>query len=129
MLSKKFVCAGYDYSSYTDFVPAPYFRKSFYVECLPTDCRVTVCGLGFYDIFINGTKITKGLLAPYISNPDDIIYYDEYDLSEYLAEGENVLGFQLGNGMQNSPGGQIWDFDIAAFRGAPRLAFALELDG
>lgn len=129
MLSKKFVCAGYDYSTYTDFVPAPYFRKSFYVECLPTDCRVTVCGLGFYDIFINGTKITKGLLAPYISNPDDIIYYDEYDLSEYLAEGENVLGFQLGNGMQNSPGGQIWDFDIAAFRGAPRLAFALELDG
>ena len=37
MLSKKFVCAGYDYSTYTDFVPAPYFRKSFYVECLPTD--------------------------------------------------------------------------------------------
>lgn len=129
MFSKKFVCAGYDYSEYTSFVPSPYFRKSFTVSDLSLPCKITVCGLGFYDIFINGKKITKGLLAPYVSNPDDIIYYDEYDLARYITEGENVVGIQLGNGMQNSPGGQIWDFDIAAFRGAPRVAFALEADG
>lgn len=46
--------------------------------------------------------------------------------------GKNVLGILLGNGMQNAPGGQIWDFDIAAFRGAPRTAFCVSteyLDG
>ncbi len=129
MFSKKFICAGYGYTEYTSFVAAPYFRKTFTVEDAKKECRITVCGLGFYDIFINGKKITKGLLAPYISNPDDIIYYDEYEVSEYLTEGENVLGIQLGNGMQNATGGQTWDFDIAPFRGAPRVAFSIETDG
>lgn len=127
MLSSKFVYAGPEFSTYDKFVPAPYFRKEFTLAAIPAACEVTACGLGFYDIFINGQKITKGLLAPYISNPDDIMYYDAYDLLPYVKEGKNVLGFQLGNGFLNAPGGQIWDFDQAAFRGAPRVAFALEI--
>ena len=67
-------------------------------------------------------------MAPYISNPDDLVYYDEYDITESLVPGKNVLGIMLGNGMQNAPGGQIWDFDIAAFRGAPRTAFCVSTE-
>lgn len=128
MFSKKFICASYDYSSYKDFVPSPYFRKSFVIYSKPQSCTVTICGLGFYEVFINGHKITKGILAPYISNPDDIIYYDSYDITEYIQDGRNVLGIQLGNGMQNAPGGEIWDFQKAAFRGAPRVAFTIEIE-
>lgn len=81
-------------------------------------------------MWINGREITKGLLAPYISNPDDLVYFDDYDLSPYLIpDAENVLGFQLGNGMLNAAGGATWDFDKAAFRGAPKLAFLLESGG
>lgn len=127
MLSKKFISASRKFSTYKEHVAAPYFRKSFIIYSEPEKCTVTVTGLGFYDIYINGRKITKGLLAPYISNPDDIVYYDEYDVTEYIAEGKNVLGLHLGNGMQNAPGGQIWDFDKADFRGAPRTAFAIEI--
>ncbi len=127
MFSKKFICAGYDYTTYTNHIPAPYFRKSFIIYDKPEKCTVTLTGLGFYDVYINGRKITKGLLAPYISNPDDIVYYDEYDITDYVAEGKNVLGIHLGNGMQNALGGQIWDFDIASFRGAPRTAFCIEI--
>ena len=29
--------------------------------------------------FVNGKEYTKGFLAPYISNPEHYIYYDEYD--------------------------------------------------
>ena len=122
---KQFICATEEYSSYHDFVPAPYFRKVFVPGC--TDCRLRVTGLGFYRVWINGTEITKGLLAPYISNPDHIVYFDDYDLSPYIRSNvKNVLGFQLGNGMQNAPGGVIWDFDKASFRGSPRFAFMLE---
>lgn len=127
MLSEKFISASRKYTTYKEHVAAPYFRKSFIIYSEPEKCTVTVTGLGFYDIYINGRKITKGLLAPYISNPDDIVYYDEYDITEYLCEGKNVLGLHLGNGMQNAPGGQIWDFDKANFRGAPRTAFAIEI--
>ena len=127
MLSEKFISASRKFSTYKDHVAAPYFRKSFIIYSPPEKCIVTVTGLGFYDIYINGRKITKGILAPYISNPDDIVYYDEYDITEYVAEGKNVLGLHLGNGMQNPLGGQIWDFDKASFRGAPRTAFCIEI--
>lgn len=127
MLSEKFICADYKYSTYKDFVASPYFRKTFIAYEEPRSCKVTVGCAGFYDIFINGNKITKGILAPYISNPDHMVYYDEYDITEYVHEGKNVLGLQLGNGMQNAPGGEIWDFEKESFRGAPRIAFSIEM--
>jgi len=122
---KQFICAATAYTTYRHFVPAPLFRKTFFADA--ADCRLRVTGLGFYRVWINGTEITKGLLAPYISNPDDLVYFDDYDLSPYLRpDGANVLGFQLGNGMLNAPGGTTWDFDKAPFRAAPKLAFLLQ---
>lgn len=53
---------------------------------------------GFYELYINGIGITKGALAPYISNPDHYCYFDRYDIAEYLSVGENVIGVILGNG-------------------------------
>lgn len=132
MFSEKFICAGYEYTDYTFHVPAPYFRKTFETDGEIKKSIITLTGLGFYELYVNGRRITKGILAPYISNPDDIVYYDEYDITQALVPGKNVLGILLGNGMQNAPGGQIWDFDIAAFRGAPRTAFCVSteyLDG
>ena len=125
MFSEKFICAGYDYTTYTFHVPAPYFRKTFEIDGEVKKSVITLTGLGFYELYVNGQRLTKGILAPYISNPDDLVYYDEYDITECLVPGKNVLGIMLGNGMQNAPGGQIWDFDIAAFRGAPRTAFCV----
>lgn len=116
MFSGKFICAGYDYTTYTSHVPAPYFRKAFKIDGEVKKSVITLTGLGFYELYVNGQRLTKGILAPYISNPDDLVYYDEYDITESLVPGKNVLGIMLGNGMQNAPGGQIWDFDIAAFR-------------
>lgn len=128
MFSEKFICAGYDYTTYTSHVPAPYFRKTFEIDGEVKNSVITLTGLGFYELYVNGHRLTKGILAPYISNPDDLVYYDEYDITECLVPGKNVLGIMLGNGMQNAPGGQIWDFDIAAFRGAPRTAFCVSTE-
>ena len=128
MFSEKFICAGYDYTTYTFHVPAPYFRKAFEIDGEVKKSVITLTGLGFYELYVNGQRLTKGILAPYISNPDDLVYYDEYDITECLMPGKNVLGIMLGNGMQNAPGGQIWDFDIAAFRGAPRTAFCVSTE-
>ena len=126
--SDKFITATREYTTFEKHIPAPYFRKSFQLSGKLKSAEITICGLGFYELFINGQKITKGYLAPYISNPDDIIYYDNYDLKDLLLQGENVIGVQLGNGMQNAPGGQIWDFHLARFRGAPKLALTFEAE-
>lgn len=112
-----------EYNTYEKHIPAPCIRKKFKAREFK-HAYITVTGLGFYELFLNGERITKGLLAPYISNPDDIIYFDRYDVSEKLCD-VNVIGLILGNGMQNAPGGRVWDFDKAGFRSAPCFAMSI----
>jgi len=128
MFSKKFVCRNHEFCDFNNHVSAPLFRKSFDVDAVPDNAVITICGLGFYELYINGNHITKGVLAPYINNPDDILYYDSYDIKDYLKAGENVIGVMLGNGFFNPFGGYVWDFEQAPWRGALRLAFSLEIE-
>ena len=111
-----------------DWVAAPYMRRDFTLSEIPEKAELTVCALGFYELYVNGKKITKGHLSPYIVNPDQVLPYDTYDVTDLLCRGENVLGFLLGNGMQNAFGGFVWNFDKTSFLSAPKLAFALEIN-
>jgi alpha-L-rhamnosidase len=120
--SAKFIQATKEFNTFDTAVPAYCFRRALTVEtAAKATLRVAVCG--FYDLWLNGEKLTKGYLAPYISNPNHLVYADEYEIQ--LSAGENVLGLILGNGFQNNPGGYIWDFDSADFRSAPKMALEL----
>ncbi|WP_418588319.1 family 78 glycoside hydrolase catalytic domain [Hominenteromicrobium sp.] len=124
--SKSFIRASEAYNTFEHHVPAPYLRRAFQIDH-EAKANVIITALGFYELYLNGERITKGRLAPYISNPDDLVYYDTYEVT--LRAGENVLGVWLGNGFTNNPGGHIWDFDIAAFRAAPQMALCLTYTG
>ena len=121
IFSKRFVSECREYSTYTAHVAAPLFRKSFIIHGKASQGEIVLCGLGFYDLFLNGRKITKGLLAPYVSNPDHILYYDRYDIAPYLQPGENVIAIMLGDGFLNCKT-HVWDFSQSVFRSAPKLA-------
>ncbi len=129
MFSKKFVCAQTKVNTCEEHTPAPLIRKSFTLEILEGEYHITISGLGFYRLFINGKEITKGYFAPYISNPDDVVYYDEYDVTALLQKGKNVIGIILGNGLQNSLDNNIWLFESAPWRSAPKVAFCVENNG
>lgn len=123
MLSKDhFIKATEKYNTFKENVPAYYFRRSIVCDGEKA-VKITIAVCGFYRLYFNGKDITRGFLSPYISNTDDYIYYDEYDV--LLENGENVFGVMLGNGFQNNPGGHIWDFDKAAFRSAPMFAMTV----
>ena len=112
-------------NTYEKHVPAPYLRTEIAAE---PGCRytLTVTGLGFYELYLNGKSITKGLLAPYISNPDDIVYFDTYDITDRLSEnGNTAIGLILGNGMRNPIGGRVWGFDESPFPAIPCFAVSL----
>ena len=128
MFSLNFISATKDYSTRANKIPAPYIRKTFDLKEFST-AKTVVCGLGFYEFYVNGKKITKGKFAPYISNPDHVFYYDEYDLTPHLKVGKNVFAFILGNGFLNNEGGLPWDFDKAEYRSAPKLALTFMVDG
>ncbi len=127
-LSDRFIKAPQEMCDFGRHVPAPYFRKTFTLRTEPRRAEITICGLGFYQLYINGRDVTKGPLAPYISNPDDVCYYDRYDLAGLLKKGVNAVGILLGNGFRNAFGGFVWDFDKAACRGVPAVALCLEAE-
>ena len=87
-----FIAAGKEMCDFDHFVPAPYLRRSIVCREKPVRAELLICGLGFYELFINGEKRTRGFLAPYITNPDQILWYDRYDLAADFTAGENVLG-------------------------------------
>lgn len=112
-------------NTYEKHVPAPYLRTEIKTE---PDCRyvLTVTGLGFYELYLNGENITKGLLAPYISNPNDIVYFDVYDVTDRLSsDGTSAIGLILGNGMRNPIGGRVWGFDAPPYPEIPCFAVLL----
>ena len=124
-LSDKFIWAGPDRSTIDRPVAAPEFQRRFQWD--GQRAELTVSGLGFYELYVNGKNVTRGKLSPYISNTGDIVYYDVYDVTPFLKNGENELLILLGNGMMNGYGGWVWDFHFGCQ--TPRLALAMELDG
>lgn len=125
-LSTRFVCECREYSRFCKSVAAPLFRKSILSESMPDKVDIAICGLGFYDLFINGQKVTKGYLAPYISNTDHYTYFDEYNLRPYWREGENVIAVMLGDGFQNEKT-PMWNSWNNMINSAPKLALTLEI--
>ena len=127
---QKFIKVGNEYTTKEKYIPAPYIRKSFKLDFIPDKVNVCICTPGFYTIYINGKDITKGFLAPYISNPDELVCYDEYDISEYVQKGKNCIAFILGNGFANQTVDE-WDFSKASFRAplSASLYLKAESDG
>ena len=93
-----FIRATDQYSTLHDPIPAPILRKSFVLDFVPEQAELSISASGFYELYINGQNITKGHLAPFISNPCHCFYYDTYDVAPYLQKGKNAVAIMLGNG-------------------------------
>lgn len=128
MFPINFIHAESDYSTLEKWVPAPYFRRTFQVREGLKIAKIVICGLGFYELHINGENVTKGYLAPYRSNHDHYIYFDQYDITQKLQLGKNVAAMVLGNGMQNPLGGYIWELDKAPWRSSPQVSYEISLE-
>ena len=84
----------------------PVFRKDTVVVKSVREAIVSVCGLGQYDLFLNGKKVGNDLLAPGWTNYRKACLYDTYDVTGQLAMGTNELKVMLGNGFYNVQGGR-----------------------
>jgi hypothetical protein len=82
-----------------DNEPLPLFRKSFRVTKPVTRALIYASGLGQDELRINGRKVGADELTPGWSDYHKTIYYDAYDVTGMIREGENALGVMLGNGM------------------------------
>lgn len=85
-----------------------------------------ICGLGFYEFSLNGKKIGDSELAPLWSDYDKTVYYNTYNVTRQLQQGDNAIGVLLGNGFYNVQGGRYRKLQISF--GAPTLLFRLVIN-
>ena len=81
--------------------PMPLFRKEFGAAKRITDARLYICGLGYYEAYINGKRIGENLLDPGWTANRAEAHYVTYDITQYLKQGRNAIGVMLGNGWWN----------------------------
>ncbi len=96
-------------------------RKSFVAKKEIKEAVTSICGLGHYELSINGKKVGDGEFAPFWSDYDKTVYYNTFDVTSYLKKGENVFGVLLGNGFFNAQGGRYSKLKVSF--GAPTLLF------
>jgi alpha-L-rhamnosidase len=78
--------------------PASHLRKAFDLDQPVKSAALTVTALGLYECEINGHRVGDEVFAPGWTVYGSRVQYQTYDVTEFLQEGENVLGTILGDG-------------------------------
>jgi alpha-L-rhamnosidase len=111
-----------------DFLePMPLLRKKFDLKQNIAKATVYVAAPGFFELFINGKKVSDHVLNPAFTNYDKTVLYSTYDVTSFLQGGANAMGVMLGNGWYNSTSKEVWGFDKAPWRNLPALKLQLEI--
>ncbi len=81
----------------------PLLRKTFTVNKPVKKATMYICGLGHFDMSLNGNKVGDHFLDPGWTQYDKQALYVPFDLTDKLVQGNNALGVMLGNGFYYIP--------------------------
>ncbi|MGI6270618.1 MAG: family 78 glycoside hydrolase catalytic domain [Candidatus Howiella sp.] len=105
----------------------PIIKKTFSLDS-PKSGTIDISGLGFFELHINGKRVSEDYLVPAFSDYQERnlsgllypihdtlshrIYYMQYDISRFLQDGENTFEVILGNGWyrqkERTVEGKLW---------------------
>ncbi len=89
-----------------------YVRRTVTLAERPCSAAARVCGLGQFNLYINGRKVGDHVLDPAWSDYRKAVYYVTFDILPYLREGENEILAEVGNGwyITDEEGGYFFHF-------------------
>ena len=113
---------------------ARYLRREFQLTDKIKEARLYVSGMGVYSAYLNGQEVApEELLKPTLSWFPKRVYYNTFDVTEMLSEGDNAIGVILEGGRftairhsVNNPKGWDGPEHVPNF-GTPRLMLQLEI--
>lgn len=110
---------------------SPSFRGTFNANNAK-NATITICGLGFFELYINGQRVSDEVLVPvdshyhhydececFVNYGEELafrIYCVKYDITKYLQNGKNAIAVNVGPG---------WYFRY----GECKLAYLINIDG
>ena len=114
-------------------IAARYLRKDFALKNDIKEARLYVSGMGVYSAYLNGTEIApEELLKPTLSWYSKRVYFNTYDVTEQVQNGDNAIGIILEGGrytaIRYNAENPNWDGTEHVFAfGTPRLLLQLEV--
>jgi alpha-L-rhamnosidase len=106
---------------------SPYLRTTFEIDSPIVEARLYICGLGYFEAYINGSKSSDDLLSTAFTAFDKTVMYLTYDITKFIKSGKNALGVILGNGWYNCFTQDPWNTREASWRHLPKVIAELHI--
>lgn len=113
---------------FTGLNKAPLFRKRFHL-INKDKAKLYVCGLGYAYCYVNGRAVSQDLFIAPVSDYCKTLWYNTYDITHLLEEGDNVVAVWCGNGFFNEEFRSDWSYNAAKWRDVPKLWLKIEMSG
>ncbi|WPU92391.1 family 78 glycoside hydrolase catalytic domain [Mucilaginibacter sabulilitoris] len=81
----------------------PLIRKTFSIGNQLKKATLYICGLGHFDLSLNGKKVGDHFLDPGWTQYNKQALYVPFDITNQLIAGQNTIGVMLGNGFYYIP--------------------------
>lgn len=107
--------------------PAQYFQKTITIEKVPYKSIINICGLGLYELYLNGQRVGDRVLEPAFTDYTKRVLYSTYEVSSLLNTGENLIEVVLGDGWYNQTTKDTWGFYRAPWRDCPKFIFSMSV--
>jgi alpha-L-rhamnosidase len=107
-------------------LPARYLRNEFKSKKKIKNAYAYVSGLGLYELYLNGKKVSDHVLSPAQTQFNKRVLYNTFDITDYLKSGKNAIGVILGNG-RYMPMRKEEPIDVAFF-GFPKLLLHIDIE-
>lgn len=107
---------------------APYLRRAVTVDRKLRRATLSICGVGYYEAYVEGQKVSDALLEPAYTKYDATLYYSSYDVTGLITGSQFAVGILLGNGWYNYFEADEWNSKQAPWRSFPKVIAELYLE-
>lgn len=105
---------------------APVFKKTFGITKEIKKAEILICGLGLFELKINGKLPDDSVLNPAHTQYNKTVLYRSFDVSDLLNNGKNEITVELGHSFFNETT-YVWDWHKASWRSSPKLIADLNI--
>ena len=105
---------------------APYMRREFEISKPVADATLSICGIGYYECYINGRSVKDTVLDPAFTEYDKAVLYKTHKIPN-LRVGKNAIGVVLGDGFYNAATDDVWNYVNAPWRDHAKCILILRI--